>query len=1060
MATEELSGMRSTLSLDIGEFAKGIADAQRGIATFAGEVQRQFGKLEESIRRVGIGMTVGITAPFAAMTVVTGRGAAGFEAAMNKVEASLLGIDPTTLEKLSEAAQELGPKVGRSAVEAAGGIETLALAGMGAQDILGGGLASSLRLAAANTADLGESGALLTDVMAQFHLTAAQLPMAVNRITGGLDKSKYAFNDFRLAMSQSASGAVEAGLTLDEFSTTVAAISKGFLSGSDAGTSLASMLRAMANPTKEAKYAMEQLGLSFYNADGSAKTMLERVENIQKAFANLAPGKRAQAFAMVAGDGSRALRELANVGPDAFKKLGDEIARFDAADKLAVQLRGSEAATNNMRAAIERLNIALGNAGILTIFTAVKNAAAGFATFIATLPPVLLKVGVGFWAVQAAIGPLILGVLAVAKVALPLLILRIAATSLAMRALQIGIVGMINPIGLLVAGLGNLIIRFTGAGTALAAFGAGVLRFAGVIGIAVTIIGALIYAVSSAAKETKRHGEVTAATAEAINKLNHIMEADVSAEVAKGAKSVAEARLAQARATFQAANAEAMLRQISARRRLDDLKDGREDVSNGRGGRTTRALSTRGGRAGSELSRERRLAQIQFDQATNERVQLIGAFQRSQAVIAAAGEGGEGLRDVNLEMPDKVDKATGPTAQDRQRNYEDELARANDAILQAKEQLTADIDKQAEYERALVNSAAEQRDRDLARAVEDKQMDPARAALVAALNAELKEHEHALVNQRLHEQEAQRALDDAQAINANQRDLLQAQSNLARTAEQRRAIELRILEIAQREERERLESIMRWSIDAKERERAQARLNALPEIEAAQQEGVRRDTMGPVESYFDRIPKTIGEMREQLDELRAGALQRVEDGFAGIAQEVLKVNGALGETLSAILRIVAQQAMLAFRPGGGGFGGFLSGLANVAGAAFGGPGAGAPIGVSSAPSLVPAGGFNWSLPAFAKGGAGVLGGNPGIDANTLSLNGLPIAKVGRHEGLRVEPRRRRGGDDTLVVRVDKTPYFDVEVQRASAPIAGDLISTSESRRAYRNRRKYPGAPRS
>lgn len=44
-----------------------------------------------------------------------------------------------------------------------------------------------------------------------------------------------------------------------------------------------------------------------------------------------------------------------------------------------------------------------------------------------------------------------------------------------------------------------------------------------------------------------------------------------------------------------------------------------------------------------------------------------------------------------------------------------------------------------------------------------------------------------------------------------------------------------------------------------------------------------------------------------------------------------------------------------------------------------------------------------SLFHFANGGSGVIGGNPGVDQNTLSINGSPVAKVGAGELLSVTP---------------------------------------------------------
>lgn len=51
---------------------------------------------------------------------------------------------------------------------------------------------------------------------------------------------------------------------------------------------------------------------------------------------------------------------------------------------------------------------------------------------------------------------------------------------------------------------------------------------------------------------------------------------------------------------------------------------------------------------------------------------------------------------------------------------------------------------------------------------------------------------------------------------------------------------------------------------------------------------------------------------------------------------------------------------------------------------------------------------------FASGGSMVLGGKPGIDQNLLSLNGAPIANVGRGEVLSISPDQKGGGAGVVV----------------------------------------------
>ena len=139
----KIGGMHGELGLDVRGWFDGFEDAREALADFAKEVMSQFKELESSVRNVGLGLTAAISVPFAGMTVVAKKGAGAFEKSMNNVHAALRGIGAEQLEAMSAAARKLGPEVGRSAKEAADGIETLALAGMSAEDILNGGLSQT-----------------------------------------------------------------------------------------------------------------------------------------------------------------------------------------------------------------------------------------------------------------------------------------------------------------------------------------------------------------------------------------------------------------------------------------------------------------------------------------------------------------------------------------------------------------------------------------------------------------------------------------------------------------------------------------------------------------------------------------------------------------------------------------------------------------------------------------------------------------------------------------------------------------------------------------------------
>ncbi|WP_240338947.1 phage tail tape measure protein [Novosphingobium sp. BW1] len=365
--------------------------------------------VEQRLKSIGTGMTLGITVPFAAMVRAVDKGAGSFEMQMKKVEAALAGISGDELKQLSGQARTFGPEVGKGASEAASGIEMLARNGLNAAQIMGGALKSSLELAAAGATELAPAADLVTDVMVQFKRSTADLPDVVGNVVGAMDASKFGFADFQLALAQGGGVAASAGVSFLDFSTAVAATSAQFSSGSDAGTSFKTYLQSLVGNSKQAKQAMQKLGISFFNANGQMKPLSEQSEILRKALGNLTDESKTEALKTIFGsDASRTAIGLMEQGAEGFNKLQEAIAGGDVEAKIAKRLEGSEAAGKRISVAWESVKVALGvDTGLLDIVTAIKN---GFATMleaIAKAPPVFLKIGAAFSALGAAIGPLL-----------------------------------------------------------------------------------------------------------------------------------------------------------------------------------------------------------------------------------------------------------------------------------------------------------------------------------------------------------------------------------------------------------------------------------------------------------------------------------------------------------------------------------------------------------------------------------------------------------------------------------------------------------------------------
>ena len=149
----------------------------------------------------------------------------------------------------------------------------------------------------------------------------------------------------------------------------------------------------------------------------------------------------------------------------------------------------------------------------------------------------------------------------------------------------------------------------------------------------------------------------------------------------------------------------------------------------------------------------------------------------------------------------------------------------------------------------------------------------------------------------------ERALTDLTA------DLLSLQSSAARTAKERREIELRLLAMAQRRAREDLETELSRTPGLTDGDK-QARRDALGQVQAAQSAAVNRQTMSPLEAWRDQSLKTADEISEAYENVAARGLDALNDGIV----DAIINSKSLGEVFSNVAKqILADLTSIAVR---------------------------------------------------------------------------------------------------------------------------------------------------
>lgn len=174
-----------------------------------------------------------------------------FESAMSQA-AGALNMPMTQMGELRELAIQTGQDTIFSAKEAGQAITELAKGGLTEADIKGGALKATMDLAASSGMDLGNAANVVVQAMGAFGLSANDSAQAANALAGAAAASSTDVEPLTQGLSQAAAQANNAGWSIQETTAVLGKFADAGINGSDAGTSLKTMLQRLAAPTDKA----------------------------------------------------------------------------------------------------------------------------------------------------------------------------------------------------------------------------------------------------------------------------------------------------------------------------------------------------------------------------------------------------------------------------------------------------------------------------------------------------------------------------------------------------------------------------------------------------------------------------------------------------------------------------------------------------------------------------------------------------------------------------------------------------------------------------------------
>jgi len=390
---------------DLESFKKAAQRAGGGIGGYMDAAGQAIAGVGRQTAEVGASLSRNVTLPLVGVAAASVRLQADFETSMNTLQVAA-NASGTEVKKLSDLAKQLGADTSFSAGEAANAMVDLAKAGFTPAQIAGGGVQATMALAAAEGMALADAANTTAQAMGAFGLKAAQASKVADALAGGSMSSTASVASLSEALAQVGPGAKNAGLNLNDTVGVLAAFAQNGIKGSDAGTSLKTMLSRLVPQTDAARAAMRKYGLEFVNADGSFKSVTQIAGQLQRGLGGLSEAQRTSALATIFGsDATRAATVLMNEGSKGVHGFIKATYEQGAAQKLAdARTKGTAGALERMKGSLETAGLAIGEA-LAPHVVALADKVGALADKFSQLDPSTQKVIVSIGAAVAAIGP-------------------------------------------------------------------------------------------------------------------------------------------------------------------------------------------------------------------------------------------------------------------------------------------------------------------------------------------------------------------------------------------------------------------------------------------------------------------------------------------------------------------------------------------------------------------------------------------------------------------------------------------------------------------------------
>jgi TP901 family phage tail tape measure protein len=461
-ANQLITGLRSTIDAQIGDLrtkfaenaisvsafrrqslaaanafdkglAEGLRDLQaRGLATkniteaitqelrlagtkaanaFQESARRQLGG---NLMQVGGTMTALLTVPILGAAVAATKLAADFDLSMRRVRVTL-GATDDQFAALNKQARDLGASTQFSANDIAEAMIALGKQSLTVTQVMAA-IPSTVNLAAATLTNVGDAARVAAIAVRNTATPFDQFASVTDKLTFLANKFDGSLSELETSFRTVGPVATATGQDFDTIAAAMATLAQAGQVGSVGATALRGLLTRLIDPSKKARQALEDLGVKVEDPIKGMRNLTDIIEDFQRAKV----GKKGQ-FDEFLKDLSTiaenrtvvALTTLINKGGEGLRQMQKDINDTGGvAQQFAdVQMQGLIGAFRQFENVMQEVGLtAIADTGLSKALREIVLSAAAALKVVSELNPTVLKIGIIFAGVAAAIGPLVLGV--------------------------------------------------------------------------------------------------------------------------------------------------------------------------------------------------------------------------------------------------------------------------------------------------------------------------------------------------------------------------------------------------------------------------------------------------------------------------------------------------------------------------------------------------------------------------------------------------------------------------------------------------------------------------